>query len=131
MPHPLTLELPPTPLAGATARRALERHFAGALDDTALADVKIIVSVLVNHAVRHGSGDVTVTVDGDHAELRIEVRDAGRRAAHALRAPRGDAGGWGRRMSPAIAPRWGVTSDAAAWVDLVTRAPLSGPRPAA
>jgi anti-sigma regulatory factor (Ser/Thr protein kinase) len=131
MPHPLALELPPTPVAGATARRALEQHFAGRLADAALVDVKIIVSALVNHAVRHGAGEVTVTVDGDHAELRIEVRDAGRLAAHALRAPRGNAGGWGLRMIDAIAHRWGVATDASAWVDLVPRAALSGPSPAA
>ena len=107
----LTLQLPRSPAAPRSARRALERFADGRMSQTGLDSARLLVTELVTNAFRHGGlveGDeigVTITMSGEL--LRAEVTDPGRSATvPERRAPAN--GGWGLDLLDRIASRWGV-----------------------
>src|SRR5947199_9666411 len=52
--HHERIELPGGARAPQLARRAVEEHFAAALDENSLASVELLTTELVSNAVRHG-----------------------------------------------------------------------------
>jgi anti-sigma regulatory factor (Ser/Thr protein kinase) len=93
------------------ARRALD-VLRGAVDQDAMAELRLLVSELVTNAVRHGRPRETevelhVSLDGDHA--RVDVIDGGRGFVPPSRPPAsGQPGGWGLVVVDRLADRWGV-----------------------
>lgn len=70
--------LPPEPAAAAGARRFL-RHSLTAVPEDALDIVLLLASELVSNAVRHGSGQVQVTLESEDSAhptwVRVSVSD--------------------------------------------------------
>lgn len=89
--------------------------------------VLLVASELVTNAVRHGVGEVELSVDVDHGQVRIEVVDEGHaelpmpRAEPSAMAP----GGRGLHIVKAASRRWGSEFDPAGrtrvWAELSAR----------
>jgi len=127
MPSELHLTLPPVASAAKTARRAVEREFAGAVGAERLGDVALVVSELVNNAVVHGEGDIVVKLQVDGDVLRGEVIDDGGGFEHEVRA-RGarDISGRGLLIVEALTSGWGIHEGTThVWFEM----PLVGPAP--
>ena len=106
-------ELPRSPVAAAQARTLLDELSAGTLDTTQLDRSKLLVSELVNNAVRHGRGKITLRVGVNQDRLRADVIDEGsgfERVTHDI-SP-GHLGGWGLILVEAESTRWGVCEGA-------------------
>jgi anti-sigma regulatory factor (Ser/Thr protein kinase) len=103
--------LPHGPEAPAAARRALD-GLRGALDPTALAELRLVVSELVTNAVRHGrpveDDVVELRVGVDEQVARVEVADGGDGFAPPGAEPAARLGGWGLVVVDRLADRWGV-----------------------
>lgn len=113
-----------------SARRAIEQHFAGFVEDDALASVELLATELVSNAVRHGGAgeDEAVVLHLALAPgcLRVEVCDPGRGFEPGPPTPYGE-GGYGLFLVSEVSSRWGVSRDDAscAWFELDT-GPLRG-----
>jgi len=109
MPAELHLTLRPVASAARTARRAVEREFAGAVGAGRLGDVALVISELVNNAVLHGEGDVVVKLQLDGEVLRGEVIDDGRGFEREVRDHGArDVTGRGLLIVEAMTGRWGI-----------------------
>ena len=105
----IDVELPRDPTAASRARRLLDELSAGRIEADELGRSKLLVSELVNNAVLHGRGRITLRVDVDEDRLRAEVIDEGSGFERAVRDNRLDQlGGWGLRLVEAESSRWGV-----------------------
>jgi anti-sigma regulatory factor (Ser/Thr protein kinase) len=103
------VRLPSDPRAARTARRLLADRYATLLDREQLDTARLLVSELVNNAVVHGTGEITVKADIDPQRLHVDVADAGSGFEHEIREVGFDAvGGRGLRIVDAQASRWGV-----------------------
>lgn len=96
------------------ARRAIEEHFATAVDSTMLASVELLTTELVSNAVRHGgAGERQVVVMhlalAPHC-LRVEVCDPGLGFEPGQPKPYGE-GGYGLFLVSEVSSRWGVSRD--------------------
>ena len=78
-------ELPRNLDAASRARRLLDELLASQLEATQLDRSKLLVSELVNDAVLHGQGKITLRVDLDEDRLRAEVIDEGSVFEHVVR----------------------------------------------
>ena len=109
MPAELHLKLPHDASAGSVARRAAERHFAGAVGPQRGGEVALVVSELVNNAVIHGAGDIVLKLQLDGDVVRGEVIDEGGGFEHEVRArgPR-DVSGRGLLIVEALTSKWGI-----------------------
>jgi GAF domain-containing protein/anti-sigma regulatory factor (Ser/Thr protein kinase) len=109
--------LPRDPGAVALARRAVEQH-AEQLSDTELEVARLLVSELVTNAVRHGEGEIALSMCIDERCARFEVHDD--RAAQARRRKSAGAeGGFGLNLVETLATRWGVDErGAGVWFEL-------------
>lgn len=115
------LALPRHPAAAAQARR-----FVGALlrkeglPEEAMENAALVSSELVTNAYRHGEGEIELRVARLEDRLRIEVIDAGRDQAPAVREQVPDeAGGWGLRIVDQLALQWGVFEGTThVWADI-------------
>lgn len=110
----LSLTLPRTTQAPATARRALTQAGAG-LGSTALHNICLLVSELVTNAVRHADLEADDSVDLEvvvyDERVRVEVSDSG--PGFVPRTPTPDPeepSGWGLLIVDRVADRWGVTT---------------------
>ncbi|HSO98868.1 MAG TPA: ATP-binding protein [Solirubrobacteraceae bacterium] len=102
-------ELPRDPAAARLARRLLEELAADRLEANELDRSKLLVSELVNNAVLHGQGNITLRVDLDEDRLRAEVIDEGSGFERVVRDDTFDLlGGWGLALVEAESSRWGV-----------------------
>jgi PAS domain S-box-containing protein len=109
--------LPRAPGSVALARRAVEQH-ADALTDDELDVARLLVSELVTNAIRHGEGEIALSMEIDERRARFEVRDD-----HGHRARRrrvvGAEGGFGLNLVDTLASRWGVDEhNAGVWFEL-------------
>jgi anti-sigma regulatory factor (Ser/Thr protein kinase) len=117
------VELAGTLEAAAQARRALELHLGGLVEDPRLRDLCLLASELVTNAVLHGDGGAGVVMHlaASQACLRVEVSDGGSGFAFS-RAPEppASANGLGLRVLDATASRWGVAGDdgTSVWFEL-------------
>jgi serine phosphatase RsbU (regulator of sigma subunit)/PAS domain-containing protein len=103
--------------AVALARRAVEQE-AEQLTDEELEVARLLVSELVTNAVRHGAGDIGLSMRFDERCARFEVHDD--RAGQARRRKSADAeGGFGLNLVETLATRWGVDErSAGVWFEL-------------
>jgi anti-sigma regulatory factor (Ser/Thr protein kinase) len=105
------------------ARRALEEHFAAAIDRDLLASVELLTTELVSNAVRHGGAgeDEIVVLHLATAPgcLRVEVCDPGSGFEPGRPTPYGE-GGYGLFLVSEVSSRWGVSHDEGncAWFEL-------------
>ena len=109
--------LPRDPGAVALARRAVEQQ-AEQLTDQELEVARLLVSELVTNAVRHGAGEIALSMRFDERCAHFEVHDdcAGeaRRSTSA-----GAEGGFGLNLVETLATRWGVDEDdQSVWFEL-------------
>jgi anti-sigma regulatory factor (Ser/Thr protein kinase) len=96
------------------ARRAIEEHFATAVDAAMLASVELLTTELVSNAVRHGGADEGQVVIMHLALapdcLRVEVCDRGDGFEAGPPQPYGE-GGYGLFLVSEVSTRWGVSRD--------------------
>src|ERR1700744_1186555 len=102
----LSTDLPRSPEAASAARQLVDDH------TTSLAaqqrpDAVLMVSELVNNAVVHGVGEISLRIDVERDAVRIEVADEGNVAVAPTPEP-GAHGGWGLRIIEQLADDWGV-----------------------
>jgi anti-sigma regulatory factor (Ser/Thr protein kinase) len=103
------VKLPRDPTAARRARRLLDELSAGRLEANELDRSKLLVSELVNNAVLHGQGKITLRVDVDEDRLRAEVIDEGSGFERVVRDNALDhLGGWGLTLVEAESSRWGL-----------------------
>ncbi len=106
---PSELALPRGPAAASQARRWLEDRYSRALEGDELDDVKLLTSELINNAVLHGRGTITLRAGLDENRLLIEVIDDGSGFERVLEKQDFDqVGGRGLRIVEAASSRWGV-----------------------
>ena len=109
MTEPIEVELPRDPSAARCARRLLEELSAGALDAGELGRATLLASELVNNALLHGQGTITLRAGLDEDRLLVEVMDEGSGFERVMREHDFEAlGGWGLSIVEAEASRWGV-----------------------
>ena len=116
-------DLPGGLRAPQSARRAIEQHFADALEQAVLGSVELLTTELVSNAVRHGGAgqdDVVVlhVAIAPHC-LRVEVCDRGDGFEPGRPMPYGE-GGYGLFIVSEVASRWGVARDVdnCSWFEL-------------
>ena len=106
---PIEVELPRDPIAASRARRLLDELSAGRLDANQLDRSKLLVSELVNNAVLHGQGKITLRADLDEDRVRVEVIDEGSGFERVVRDNAlSHIGGWGLTLVETESSRWGV-----------------------
>jgi len=99
--------LPDSLTAPATARRILT-EVCEELPRDALEIARLLVSELVGNAVRHGSGEVQLTVRYDDHQLHIRVRDEAPGSPRPVARGDDEVGGRGLAILEALATEWGV-----------------------
>ena len=105
----IAVELPRDPTASSRARCLLDELSAGRLESEQLDRSKLLVTELVNNAVLHGRGKITLRIDVDEDRLRAEVIDEGSGFERVVRDNALDQiGGWGLTVVEAESSRWGV-----------------------
>jgi GAF domain-containing protein/anti-sigma regulatory factor (Ser/Thr protein kinase) len=109
--------LPRDPGAVALARRAVEQQ-AEQLTDGELEVARLLVSELVTNAVRHGAGEIGLSMRFDERCARFEVHDDCAGEAR-RRKSAGAEGGFGLNLVETLATRWGVDEHTAGvWFEL-------------
>lgn len=109
MDAPLEVAMPRGLDAGALARRHIEARFRGVVADNAVGNLKMVVSELVNNAVLHGAGDITLLVALRGDVLYVEVtEDEGGHVPTLRPESVTDPGGRGLRIVDALARTWGA-----------------------
>jgi anti-sigma regulatory factor (Ser/Thr protein kinase) len=117
--------LPKAAGSAAEARRVLDR-LAGEVDESRLADARLLVSELIANAVEHvpEDGGIELRVDLDATRLRVEVLDPGSGFTPVPRRA-GDPqdSGWGLHFMAQVADRWAVDTEhgARVWFELMRR----------
>ena len=103
-------ELPRTLNAARRARRVIDEHLRAHVGRRTLEDVKIIASELVNNAVLHGEGRITLRTQLRAGLVRVEVVDEGTDNTPEIRESAGPAhpGGRGLRIVESLSKRWGT-----------------------
>jgi anti-sigma regulatory factor (Ser/Thr protein kinase) len=113
------LVLPPTVAAAARTRRCIEEHVQPRVSDETAGHVKLVVSELVNDAVVHGEGAITIRLDVLRDAVRVEVIDEGSGSTPEIRRSADEGGGWGLQIVEAVSRRWGVFEGSAhVWAEV-------------
>jgi anti-sigma regulatory factor (Ser/Thr protein kinase) len=87
----------------------IEELSAGTLDADALDRAKLLLSELVNNAVLHGQGKITLRASLDQDRLHVEVIDEGSGFERTVRDTDFERfGGWGLHLVEAGSDRWGL-----------------------
>jgi anti-sigma regulatory factor (Ser/Thr protein kinase) len=111
LPHkyePLEVELPRATRAGSHARQQLRAFTADQLDAEASMRAQLLVSELVNNAVVHGQGTITLKMSLDEHRLRVAVIDQGTGVEHVIRGQDLARPEHGLSLVEHAASRWGV-----------------------
>jgi anti-sigma regulatory factor (Ser/Thr protein kinase) len=103
-----TFQFAPDPSAPAATRRRLTELLGPRISRSALANVQLACSELVNNALLHGRGPISVTVELRDGRVRLDVVDQGRAAGRVQMRSGGENGGWGLQIVDRLAHRWGV-----------------------
>jgi anti-sigma regulatory factor (Ser/Thr protein kinase) len=98
------------------------------LERSELDSAKLLASELVNNAVIHGKGKITLRAELDADRLRVEVIDEGEGFESTLRVGEfDDVGGWGLRIVDQESSRWGVHEGTThVWFELERSGPRLG-----
>ncbi|MBV9309732.1 MAG: ATP-binding protein [Solirubrobacterales bacterium] len=105
---PKRLQLRREPECAATARRWLEDERDQRVNDTALNNLKLVATELINNAYIHGNGDIELVLELLDDRVRVEVIDEGEGAAVKIRDSGSRGGGWGLRIVDQLAISWGA-----------------------
>jgi anti-anti-sigma factor len=100
-------QLPRSPVSASTARGLVDAH-STMLDFQQREDAALMVSELVNNALLHGIGTISLRIDVETNGVRVEVADQGNVALAPSPTP-GAHGGWGLRIVDELADDWGVS----------------------
>lgn len=125
---PPEIELPRDFGAASQARRWLEDRFAAGLDSRELDTAKLLASELVNNAVLHGKGEITLRAALDENRLLVEVIDEGSGFERSLtKRDFEELGGWGLEIVETGSSRWGVHEGTThVWFELERPGPRVG-----
>jgi anti-sigma regulatory factor (Ser/Thr protein kinase) len=125
----LESELPRDRTAARVARTLLAETFAGEIAAAELETARLLASELINNAVMHGTGRITLRAQTDADKLRIDVVDDGSGFEHAVRKTTfDDLSGRGLEIVDAEASRWGIFEGTThVWFELERRGPRLGP----
>jgi len=126
----LEVQLPRDPAASRLARQLLAERFSTALASEQLNTARLLATELVNNAVLHGQGQITMKAQADDRQLRIEVIDDGTGFERRVRrAGFEGVGGHGLRIVEAEASRWGISEGTThVWFELERHGPRLGPQ---
>jgi anti-sigma regulatory factor (Ser/Thr protein kinase) len=121
-------QLPRDLRASSHARRLLDEHYRAALDSRELDTAKLLTTELVNNAVLHGRGKITLRSALDEDRLLIEVIDEGSGFERVLgQRDFNTVGGLGLYVVEAAASRWGVHEGTThVWFELERPGPRIG-----
>jgi anti-sigma regulatory factor (Ser/Thr protein kinase) len=109
VPESVEEQLPRDRAAGRRARSLIEQLSGAVLDADELDRAKLAVSELVNNAVLHGRGTITLRAILDENRLLVEVIDEGSGFERVARTHDLERfGGWGLNLVEAEADRWGI-----------------------
>jgi anti-sigma regulatory factor (Ser/Thr protein kinase) len=96
----------------AIARRALDAHRDGRLDQGAVEDARLMLSELASNAVRHACGPYEVDFELDARRARVTVSDRGQGFAPPRLQPDDlgtlSEGGRGLAIVDRLSTRWGI-----------------------
>jgi anti-sigma regulatory factor (Ser/Thr protein kinase) len=130
MSESLEVELPREREASRVARQLLAERFGTSLTAQELDTVRLLVSELVNNAVLHGQGQITMKAQVDDAQVRVDVIDGGSGFERHVRRTGFDAlGGHGLRIVEEESSRWGISEGTThVWFELERHGPRLGPQ---
>jgi anti-sigma regulatory factor (Ser/Thr protein kinase) len=130
MSEPLEVELPRDRGASRLARQLVAERFGAQLTAEELDTVRLLMSELVNNAVLHGQGQITMKAQADSRQIRVDVIDGGTGFERHVRRTGFDAlGGRGLQIVEAESSRWGITEGTThVWFELERRGPRLGPQ---
>lgn len=119
------LELPRDPGAARLARRVVAERLGPDLDREQIDRARLIVSELVNNAVLHGRGAITLRAELDPRRLRVDVIDEGSGFERRVRESGFDQfGGHGLQIVDLESTRWGMFEGTThVWFELERDAP--------
>jgi anti-sigma regulatory factor (Ser/Thr protein kinase) len=100
--------LEPARTAPAALRARLTDLVGDQIGRDALARLQLVGTELVNNAVVHGDGEITVTVAVTDERVRLDVADHGSGAPEVGVREGGEHGGWGLQIVNRLSSRWGV-----------------------
>ena len=126
----LEVELPRDRGAARVARQLLAERFGAQLTAEELDTVWLLVSELVNNAVLHGQGQITMKAQVDGRQVRVDVIDGGTGFERHVRHTGFDAlGGRGLQIVEAESSRWGISEGTThVWFELERHGPRLGPQ---
>jgi anti-sigma regulatory factor (Ser/Thr protein kinase) len=99
-------QLPRSLAAASIARRLVSAH-SSELGVQQREDAALLVSELVNNALLHGVGTISLRIDVETDGVRVEVSDQGNVRVKPNPTP-GAHDGWGLRIVEEVADDWGV-----------------------
>jgi anti-sigma regulatory factor (Ser/Thr protein kinase) len=108
-----TFTVRPEPHSVPQARERVVELAEPFVDETRIADLRLVISEVITNAVRHGgNGDVLVGVMPKHDYLCVQVTDTGDGFAPRPRAfEPDDDGGFGLFLVERLTRRWGLTRE--------------------
>jgi anti-sigma regulatory factor (Ser/Thr protein kinase) len=126
----LEVELPRNRGAARLARQLVAERFGAQLTPEELDTVWLLMSELVNNAVLHGHGHITMKAQADGGQLRVDVIDGGTGFERHVRHTGFDAlDGRGLQIVEAESSRWGITEGTThVWFELERHGPRLGPQ---
>jgi anti-sigma regulatory factor (Ser/Thr protein kinase) len=130
MSQSLEVELPRDRGASRVARQLLAERFGSSLSAEELDTVWLLASELVNNAVLHGQGQITMKAQADGRQVRVDVIDDGTGFERHVRHMGFDAlGGHGLQIVEAASSRWGISEGTThVWFELERHGPRLGPQ---
>jgi anti-sigma regulatory factor (Ser/Thr protein kinase) len=122
------VELPRDRGAARVARQLLAERFGTSLTAEELDTVRLLVSELINNAVLHGQGQITMKAEADGRQVRVDVIDDGTGFERHVRNTGFDAlGGHGLQIVEAESSRWGISEGTThVWFELERHGPRLG-----
>ena len=125
----LEVELPRDRGAARLARQLVAERFGAQLTPEELDTVWLLMSELVNNAVLHGQGQITMKAQADGGQVRVDVIDGGTGFERHVRHTGFDAlGGRGLQIVEAESSRWGISEGTThVWFELERHGPRLGP----
>jgi len=112
------------------ARQLVAERFGAELTPEELDTVWLLMSELVNNAVLHGQGQITMKAQADGGQVRVDVIDGGTGFERHVRHTGFDAlGGHGLQIVEAESSRWGISEGTThVWFELDRHGPRLGPQ---
>ena len=130
MSESLEVQLPRNRGAARLARQLVAERFDTSLRAEELDTVWLLMSELVNNAVLHGQGQITMKAETDSRQVRVDVIDNGTGFEHHVRHTGFEGlGGRGLQIVEAESSRWGISEGTThVWFEVERRGPRLGPQ---